>query len=190
MPRLVIPYPSLVILCGPAGSGKSTFAARHFPATAVVSSDQCRAMIADDEANIAVSAEAFAIFHQIIEARLRYRRLTVADSTAVRREARRALLQIARRWRVPASLVVFNIPEQTCLRWDAHRHRHVDRAAIYQHSLALQEALTEIGQEGYDQVVVLGEADLSATSVEIVPRPTQGHGAARVGGAEGLEGPR
>jgi len=48
--RLTVPEPCLVILCGPAGSGKSTFAVRNFPETSVVSSDRCRAMIADDEA--------------------------------------------------------------------------------------------------------------------------------------------
>src|SRR5438445_9081066 len=53
-----VPDPSLVVLCGPAGSGKTTFARRHFRDTAIVSSDRCRAMIADDEANIRVSREA------------------------------------------------------------------------------------------------------------------------------------
>ncbi len=175
MPHLVIPDPSLVILCGPAGSGKSTFAARHFSATAIVSSDRCRAMVADDEANIAVSAEAFAIFHQIIDARLRYRRLTVADSTAVRREARRTLLSLARHSSVPACLVVFNVPEETCIRWDASRQsRHVEPPAIHQQLLALQQALGEIGEEGYDQITLLGEDEIARTSVEIIPRPTRG----------------
>ena len=63
--RLRIPNPSLVVLCGPAGSGKSTFAARHFPPTAIVSSDRCRAMLADDERDLSVSPEAFRLFHTI-----------------------------------------------------------------------------------------------------------------------------
>ena len=55
---------SLTVLCGPAGAGKSTFAltfiqdhqAQVIKATAVVSSDLCRALVCDDEGmrNVAV----------------------------------------------------------------------------------------------------------------------------------------
>ena len=47
-PRIELPDESLVLLVGAAGSGKSTFAARHFTATQVVSSDRMRALIGDD----------------------------------------------------------------------------------------------------------------------------------------------
>src|SRR2546426_6138957 len=96
-----VPDPSLVVLCGPAGSGKTTFARRHFRDTAIVSSDRCRAMIADDEANIRVSRDALELFHTIIEMRVRHPPLTVADSTALLPEARRSLRQIARRCEGP-----------------------------------------------------------------------------------------
>lgn len=174
MPHLVILRPSLVILCGPASSGKSTFAAKHFLPTAIVSSDRCRAMIADDEAAIAVSREAFEIFHHIIDARLQYGRLTVADSTAVQREARNALIQIARRRGVPTVLVVFNVPEEVCFRWDAQRARHVGPAIIHQQWVALQHALGEIGNEGHSQIVMLNKQDIRATSVEFKPRSAAG----------------
>ncbi len=174
MPHVVLAVPSLVILCGPASSGKSTFAAKHFLPTMVVSSDRCRAMIADDEANIAVSREAFALFHQIIDARLQHGRLTVADSTAVQRDARRALIQIARRRGVPTTLVVFNIPEELSLRWDAQRARHVAPAVIHQHWVAFQRALGEIGNEGHRQIVLLDEAEVDQVSVAFEPRRAQG----------------
>ena len=45
---LDIPDFSLVVLIGATGSGKSTFAARHFLPTEVVSSDQARAFVSDD----------------------------------------------------------------------------------------------------------------------------------------------
>lgn len=105
--RIRVEASSLVVLCGPAGSGKSTFAARHFAPTAIVSSDRCRAMLGDDERNLSVSPEAFELFHTIIDRRLRLDRLTVADSTALRPDARRTLLEIARRHAAPVSLVVF-----------------------------------------------------------------------------------
>lgn len=172
--HLVIPAPSLVMLCGPAGSGKSTFVRRHFPETAVVSSDRCRAMIADDEADIRVSREAFELFHQIIDARLRHRRLTVADSTALQPEARKALRQLARRREVPAVLIVFDVPEETCYRWDARRRRQVGRAVIHRQWTLLQDALAKIPQEGYDRVVILGEANLAKASVRFARTSSAG----------------
>jgi predicted kinase len=163
-----IPAPALVVLCGPAGSGKSTFAHRHFPDTSIVSSDRCRAMIADDEANIRVSREAFELFHQIIQLRLQHRHLTVADSTAVRPEARKTLLHIGRRCDVPTVAIGFDVAEETCLRRDKGRSRRVGRAVIHRQWETFQQALDRVPTEGFDQVVVLGEDDLRRVRVEIL----------------------
>ena len=165
--QVVLPDPCLVILCGPAGCGKSTFARRHFIETAVVSSDRCRALIADDEDEARVSGAAFALFHQIIDSRLRFRRLTVADSTALHPDARRDLRGIARRWRAPTAVVAFDIPEDTCHRWNVRRGRRVARAVIHRQWLRMQDALRRIPEEGYDQVLLLGPVDAEHASVEI-----------------------
>ncbi len=166
-----IPDPSLVVLCGPAASGKSTFARRHFPPTAVVSSDRCRAMIADDEANIRVSRDAFELFYRIIELRLRHRRLAVADSTALQPDVRRTLRQLARRYEVPAVAVLFDVPEETCVRWDAARPRTVGRPVIHRQWERFQQVLRSVPAEGFDQVVVLGEDDMRRCRVDLVPAP-------------------
>ncbi|HET9945988.1 MAG TPA: AAA family ATPase, partial [Actinomycetes bacterium] len=47
--RIGVPALSLVVLIGASGSGKSTFARRHFRSTAVLSSDTFRGLVADDE---------------------------------------------------------------------------------------------------------------------------------------------
>lgn len=167
-PRLTIPRPALVILCGPAGSGKSTFARRHFRPTAIVSSDRCRAMIADRESDISVSGEAFELFHFIIGLRLRRRRLTVADSTAVRREARRDLLQIARRHGAPAVLILFDVSEERAYAHDTGRVRRVGRPVIREQWERLQEALRTVHEEGFDRVYILGEDEVGAVAVEVV----------------------
>jgi len=165
--RLVVPDPCLVILCGPAGCGKSTFARRNFSETAVVSSDRCRALITDDERDLRVSQDAFALFHQIIDFRLRYGRLTVADSTALHPDARRELRHIARRWHRPVAAIVFDIPEDTCRAWDARRERQVGAAVIHRQWRMLQEALERIPGEGYDQVAVLREPDVANARVDV-----------------------
>ncbi len=168
--RVVLPSACLVILCGPAGSGKSTFAQRHFPETAIVSSDRCRAMLTDDEASISASADAFALFHQIIDTRLRLRRLTVADSTALHPDARSDLRRLARRWKIPVTIIVFDVPEQTAGRWDARRDRRVGRTVIHRQWQQLQQALQRIPHEGYDQVIILGEDDVARARVEVEGR--------------------
>ncbi len=165
-----IPNPALVVLCGPAGSGKSSFAARHFPPTAVVSSDRCRALLADDERNLAVSREAFDLFHTIIDRRLRFQRLTVADSTALRREARQMLLEIGRRRAVPVQLIVFDVSEDRCYLHDTLRDRRVGRTVIARQVRLLHEALRIIPEEGFDAVTILDDATAPRASMEIVTR--------------------
>ncbi len=164
--RLVIPDPSLVVLCGPAGSGKSTFARRRFRETVIVSSDRCRAAVADDEGNIRVSPEAFELFYFIIELRLRHRRLTVADSTALRREARRELLNLARRHHVPTVLIVFDVSEERAQTRNAGRRgRRVGRPVIREQWERLQATLRTVTEEGFDQVYILGEDEVGTAQL-------------------------
>ena len=80
-----IPDFALVVLIGATGSGKSTFAARHFLPTEAISSDYCRGLVADDQTDQAVSADAFDLVRAIAEKRsAAHRLLTVIDATNVR----------------------------------------------------------------------------------------------------------
>ena len=47
--KIEIPEFALVLLVGASGTGKSSFAARHFLPTEVISSDRMRGWVADDE---------------------------------------------------------------------------------------------------------------------------------------------
>ena len=62
-PALSVPAMGLVVLVGVSGSGKSTFAARHFRPTEVVSSDFCRGLVADDENDQTATPEAARCVH-------------------------------------------------------------------------------------------------------------------------------
>ena len=113
--KLEIPELCLVALVGPSGSGKSTFAARHFKPTEVVSSDACRAMVADDPNDQAATPEAFALLNYIASTRLRTGRLTVIDATSVQPQARRSLVELAREHDCLPVAIVLNMPESLCL---------------------------------------------------------------------------
>src|SRR5205823_6885557 len=86
--KISIPELSLVVLVGASGSGKSTFAARHFKRTEVLSSDECRGLVSDDENDQAATNAAFEVLHFIASKRLEAGKLTVVDATNVQREAR------------------------------------------------------------------------------------------------------
>ena len=108
-----IPKLSLVVLIGPSGSGKTTFARRHFLPTEILSSDICRAMVADDENDQSVTPHAFEILHHIAAKRLELGKLTVIDATNVQPESRKPLARAG-----PANIhclpvaIVFDLPEQ------------------------------------------------------------------------------
>jgi len=165
--QITIPKSSLVILCGPAACGKTTFARRHFRHTAIVSSDRCRAMLTDREHAIWASPEAFELFYLILDKRLKFGRLTVADSTALSKDARRKLRRIARRHNRPTMLIVFNIPKNVCLERDRSRRRRVGTEVIERHTARLSDALNEIERETYDAVYILNEKDVDEAKVSV-----------------------
>ena len=156
-----------MLLVGPAGCGKSSFAAGHFWPTQVVSSDQCRALICDDAANQAVTPLAFGLMHSIIETRLRLGRLTVADATNLKREDRRPLVKLARRAGFNAAAIVFSIPLDVCLARNARRERVVPAEAIALQYELLLETLSAIPREGFSRFWVLDEAAASRVSVRV-----------------------
>jgi len=59
MSAIKIPELCLITLVGVSGSGKSTFAAKHFLPTEVISSDFCRGLVSDDENDQAATNAAF-----------------------------------------------------------------------------------------------------------------------------------
>ena len=77
---LEIPDLCLVLLVGVSGAGKSTFARRHFKETEIISSDRARALVADDENDMAATDDAFALVHFLAGKRLARGRLTVIDA--------------------------------------------------------------------------------------------------------------
>ncbi len=90
--KLTIPDFCLVALVGTSGSGKSTFAARHFKPTEIVSSDRARGLVDDDENSHDATDDAFKLVHFIAETRLKRRKLAVIDATNVRQEDRARLV--------------------------------------------------------------------------------------------------
>ncbi len=110
MARIDIPALSLVVLIGVSGSGKSTFARKHFLGTEVISSDFCRGLVSDDENDQSVSKDAFEVLHFIAAKRLAAGKLTVIDATNVQPESRKQLVALAREHDVLPVAIVLDVP--------------------------------------------------------------------------------
>jgi len=169
--KLTIPEPSLILLVGPSGCGKSTFAKKHFKPTEIVSSDHCRALVCDDESNQSASAGAFEILNLIASKRLHAGRLTVIDATNVQPEARKPLLALARKYRVPPCAIVLNISEAICLkRQQARPERTVGPSVVHTQSRNLRRSLLTLGSEGFDHVYIVStQKEVDAIKIERRP---------------------
>jgi protein phosphatase len=164
---LKIPRLSLVVLIGVSGSGKSTFAARHFRPTEVLSSDAFRGLVGDDENDQSVSAEAFTALHAVAVQRLKLGRLTVIDATNVLPDARRPLLALAREHHVLPVAVVLDVPEQVCVRRNQARpDRAFGAGVIRRQHAALAKSAGRLEREGFRRVFLLrGEAEVEGADI-------------------------
>jgi protein phosphatase len=169
--NLTIPELSLVLLVGPSGCGKSTFARKHFRATEIISSDFFRAMVCDDESNQASSRDAFDLVHQAIAKRLLWKRLTVVDATNLQTEARKPLIELARRYHYLISAIVFDLDEEKCHQHNQARpDRQVPAQVIATQKQLLKKALAALDREGIRHVHVFRSVEeMDAATIQRVP---------------------
>ncbi|MFH8453824.1 polynucleotide kinase-phosphatase [Streptomyces fungicidicus] len=148
---------SLVVLVGASGSGKSTFARRHFKPTEVISSDFCRGLVSDDENDQSASRDAFDVLHYIAGKRLAAGRRTVVDATSVQPDARRQLVALAKEHDVLPIAVVLDVPEEVCAERNAARSDRADmpRRVVQRHIRELRRSLRHLEREGFRKVHVL-----------------------------------
>ncbi|WP_328836630.1 polynucleotide kinase-phosphatase [Streptomyces europaeiscabiei] len=148
---------SLVVLIGASGSGKSTFARRHFKPTEIISSDFCRGLVSDDENDQGATKDAFDVLHYIAGKRLAAGRRTVVDATSVQQESRKQLIELARKHDVLPIAIVLDVPEEVCAERNAARTDRADmpRRVIQRHTRELRRSLRHLEREGFRKVHVL-----------------------------------
>ncbi|MFC3999837.1 polynucleotide kinase-phosphatase [Nocardiopsis sediminis] len=157
---LGVPEMGLVVLIGVSGSGKSTFAARHFRPTQVVSSDFCRGAVSDDENDQSASADAFALLHHIVATRLRRGLLTVVDATNVQPQSRAQLVRIAKEHDVLCTAIVLDVPQRLAReRNEGRPDRDFGPQVITRQTRDLKRNLKRLSKEGFRTVHVLNGPD-------------------------------
>ena len=154
--QLDIPKLSLVVMVGPSGSGKSSFARKHFKSTEIISSDFCRGILSDDENNQSVTDHAFELVHYIAAKRLQLGKLTVIDATNVQPEARKPLVELARAYHCLPVAIVLDMPERVCHdRNQARTDRNFGPQVIKNQKSQLARNLRNLQREGFRHVYIL-----------------------------------
>jgi F420-dependent oxidoreductase-like protein len=162
--------PTLVVLIGPSASGKSRWAAEHFGADQVVSSDRLRATVGESEHDLAASAEAFELLEQIVAVRVRRRLTTVVDTLGLDGERRRRWRELAARHGVPCVAVAFDTPAAECRRRNAARAHRVPPAVLSGQLASYARIRAGLGGEGFDEVLAPEPVRLVPPSIAAAAR--------------------
>jgi polynucleotide kinase-phosphatase len=158
--EFTFPELSLVVLIGASGSGKSTFARKHFLPTEVISSDYCRALVSDDENDLAATKDAFEVLHFIAAKRLASGRLTVIDATNVKPEDRKGLVDLARQFHCLPVAIVLNVPEKVCQeRNEVRTDRRLGGHVAHRQLQSLRRSIRGLDREGFRHVLVLSSPE-------------------------------
>jgi protein phosphatase len=169
--KITIPQFSLITLIGVSGSGKSTFARKHFKQTEVLSSDYCRGLVCCDENDQVATKDAFEVLHFIAAKRLALKKLTVIDATNVQQEARKPILDLARSYHCMQVAIVFNLPRKVCEERNRERqNRNFGSHVLRNQASQLKRSLKSLKREGYKYVHVFNSEE-EVENVEIVRNP-------------------
>lgn len=169
--KITVPELSFIVLIGVSGSGKSTFARKHFKPTEILSSDYCRALVSDDENSQAATTDAFEVLHFIARKRLAAGKLTVVDATNVQPEARKPLVAIAREFHCLPVAIVLDVPERIAHDRNKTRpDRNFGPHVIRQQSQQMHRTLRGLEREGFRHVFVLKSLeDIDGAVIERQP---------------------
>ena len=137
-----------MVLVGLPGSGKSYWARKQ--GVAVLSSDDLRLLLIDDETNQTIHREVFATLRDLLRRRLELARpLTFIDATNITPKERRSYIKTAQLYNCRAEAVFFNVPPEVCKTRNATRDRIVPDHVI---DAMYARLIPPTVEEGFDSV--------------------------------------
>jgi len=151
-----MPRPTLTVLIGASGSGKSAYAAARWKPSQIVSSDHLREVVSDDPASQLANMDVFSLLHQIVEMRLQRGLDTVVDATNSYPEHRAVLLSIARQERACAHAVVMATTLPECIARNERRSPCVPESILVAQYERIRGDLEKLEGEGFGKVEYIG----------------------------------
>ncbi len=148
-----LPAPCLVVLVGPGASGKSTWAAAHFPSDAVVSSDRLRAVVGAGEDDVTASADAFTVLDEVVRMRVGRGRTTVVDTLGLEPARRAQWRELARAHRMPCVAVAFDTPAAECRARNRGRPKRIPADVLTAQLRGWPAVRDGLAVEGFDRVL-------------------------------------
>ena len=152
--------PTLILLCGIPGSGKSTYAEKYIkthPNTVHLSSDRIRAELWGNEATQGDNNEVFSLMQfRAIEALNNYQSV-VYDATNVTRKDRSCIIALCPKFAKIECHIIW-APIETCIERDAARERTVGKAVI---DRMLKRFQAPYYDEGIDDIRVIWNTEES-----------------------------
>jgi F420-dependent oxidoreductase-like protein len=163
------PDPVVVVLVGASGSGKSHWAAEHFAANQIVSSDALRAAVGRGENDLDVSVDAFALLDTIIGQRIGRRLTTVVDTLGFDADLRRRVVELAKTHRVPCQVVIMQTPDALCKERNRQRTKRVPATVLDDQLRRVRVVVEQVATEPFDRVHVV-EAEAPAVVASVAAR--------------------
>jgi predicted kinase len=143
--------PTIVVLVGLPGSGKTTWVRNH--GYAVLSSDEIRGRLCDDITDQTIHRRVFATIRYLLRQRLELcRPYTYIDATSLTRKERRPYLKMAELHDCDVEAVFFDVPVDVCQARNRARDRVVPEAAIQEMARRLSPPSLE---EGFSRITVV-----------------------------------
>lgn len=143
--------PRFIMMVGLPGSGKSTYAKKHFEDFVILESDALREELLGDAESQANNALIFSEMEKRAISALLDGRNVVYDATNIDEQNRKNLLS-----KLPCGVrkeaFVLQAPISVCLRRNASRSRHVPEAVIVRMARSLQRPTIE---DGFDAVFLV-----------------------------------
>ena len=151
--ELHLPAPCLVVLIGPSGAGKTTWAQVNFSHGEIVSSDRLRGMVGAGEDDQAASTAAFDLLERIVTERVRRGLTTVIDTTGLIRDDRLRWATLAHGASMPAYAVVFDTPADLCEARNRASDHPIPVTVLRKQLSRFRTAVDEVGSEPFEGVL-------------------------------------
>ncbi len=168
---LVLPSPCLVVLVGPAGVGKSTWAASQFASNQIVSSDDLRAVVGDGPHDLTATADAFALVEEITTRRLQRGLTTVIDSLALDPQQRGRWRDLGRAAGVPCIAIAVDSSPTEIKQRNRSRDERVPDAVLRSQLEKWPSVLGTLPHEDFDEVhVITVDRQAALVPAHLAPR--------------------